>query len=126
MLDSNIHQLLVNTVVCSVKLAHASKLITVLPDFILFDVFCELQATINNNYLNQEKCLLIIQKIKDQDILKNLAIAAKNFNIINEILTNITSYSNLKVILASRPELETHIKGRLSSMQNSARFILDD
>ena len=43
-----------------------------------------------------------------------------------EALTKITSYSFLKKIKDARPDLEVHVEGRMSFVENASRFILDD
>lgn len=125
MRDPSLKNILIHTLICSTKLDHSYTLINFMAEDSLLEAFCEMQPTVNNNHLSKEKSLLIIKKINDNQMLGELVIASRNYNIINEALLKINKYSVFKKILEHRKDLEVHVKSRLSSVPNSSKFILD-
>jgi hypothetical protein len=120
------NRFLINALICCINEDNFSYFINRMSSEDLYTSFCELQPNINENYLAKEKCLEIVKKINDEEILYKIIINTKNFEVINEALIKITRYSLLLLILSKKPELESHIKGRLIHLPNSPRFILDD
>lgn len=120
------NRFLINALICCINEENFSYFINRMSVEDLYLSFCELQPNINENYLSREKCLSIIKKIDDEEMLSNMIINTKNFEVINEALLKIKRYSLLITILSNKPELESHVKGRLIYLPNSPRFILDD
>lgn len=112
--------------ICSRTLKHFYILIKLLSDKDLYEVFCELQSNVELNDISQEKSSQIVEKINNQEILKNMAIKAKYYPVVSSVLGKITVYGSLLEIKKERPDLKIHILGRMEYVENSVKFILDD
>ena len=74
----------------------------------------------------ERKCILLIEHVNDYSLLKEMCIHSKHFAFINEILLKLNSYSHLKEIKESRPDLETHVSNRIRLCTNSILFIAEE
>ncbi|MDB4330215.1 hypothetical protein N9948_00610 [bacterium] len=124
--QESLDKLLIEALKCSLNYEHSKRFVSLLSEDGLYLAFCDLQANVNDNNNTKEKCTLIIDRITDQETLKEMVINTPNYILVGEALAKITSYSKLKKIAELRPDLETHIKGRLGFVSNANRFILDD